>query len=561
MFMSGTSLADLDPSVTQPPSTAMSPATTSNEIDEGSSSLITSKSSSTLPLTGNSKRLPLRKRMSKDVQPHLPPALKWQPVEISDSPLRTPYPTPSPQKIEIIPLHQLHHETYQEMAFHSSLDTKTNPPNHPQLVETHDIHEKTVISTPIPTLPPSTTHVPRPPPALPLNDNAPKVKPLKKVQHWITKGKHRENEPAAVTKPATGEVGTSPSFREDPPLKKPRLDDLTTMPSGRPTIHPTPPLSSPEVPVNTPPPPSSFPRPCPPLSNRAINNTLYCICRKPYDIPRFMIACDRCDQWFHGECIGISEKQGEFIDLYFCSGCAKVTGKQTSWKPKCKNPACQKPSRTGKNYTQRSKYCSDLCGVQVARARLELAEIKRRGTSIGEVAQRPIELSRIIQLSKNRLNSYADNDDRQRLLRVRDERKRAKEAINTNDRKTSFLKMIIQKNSENPPVCGFDSRLSWMEDVWMQVVQIHDDATVALKDKEVPCFTVCSQTGRCNKHANWQKLKAMELEHEREEQFAILALLMEERKQILARMKKRREHGDITEALINGTISHPTSTA
>ena len=49
---------------------------------------------------------------------------------------------------------------------------------------------------------------------------------------------------------------------------------------------------------------------------------LYCICRKPYDIPRFMIACDRCDQWFHGECIGISEKEGEFIDLYFCDDCS-----------------------------------------------------------------------------------------------------------------------------------------------------------------------------------------------------------------------------------------------
>ncbi|KAI9313634.1 hypothetical protein BX666DRAFT_1863994 [Dichotomocladium elegans] len=52
-------------------------------------------------------------------------------------------------------------------------------------------------------------------------------------------------------------------------------------------------------------------------------DVLYCICRKPYDVPRFMIACDRCDQWFHGECIGISEREGEFIDLYFCGECSK----------------------------------------------------------------------------------------------------------------------------------------------------------------------------------------------------------------------------------------------
>lgn len=36
-----------------------------------------------------------------------------------------------------------------------------------------------------------------------------------------------------------------------------------------------------------------------------------------------MIACDRCDDWFHGECIRINEKESEFIDLYFCTKCSK----------------------------------------------------------------------------------------------------------------------------------------------------------------------------------------------------------------------------------------------
>lgn len=61
-------------------------------------------------------------------------------------------------------------------------------------------------------------------------------------------------------------------------------------------------------------------------NNNNNTNTLYCICQTPYDAPSFMIACDRCDQWFHGECINISEKEGEFIDLYFCPNCNK--GKQ-----------------------------------------------------------------------------------------------------------------------------------------------------------------------------------------------------------------------------------------
>jgi hypothetical protein len=59
-------------------------------------------------------------------------------------------------------------------------------------------------------------------------------------------------------------------------------------------------------------------------TNRSTSDgKLYCICRQPYDATRFMIACDRCDDWFHGECIHINEKESEFVDLYFCSKCAK----------------------------------------------------------------------------------------------------------------------------------------------------------------------------------------------------------------------------------------------
>ncbi|ORZ09809.1 hypothetical protein BCR42DRAFT_334386 [Absidia repens] len=64
-------------------------------------------------------------------------------------------------------------------------------------------------------------------------------------------------------------------------------------------------------------------RPDLPKSKTKKTTTLYCICQTPYDATRFMIACDECDQWFHGECIGISEKDGEFIDLYFCGVCGK----------------------------------------------------------------------------------------------------------------------------------------------------------------------------------------------------------------------------------------------
>lgn len=36
---------------------------------------------------------------------------------------------------------------------------------------------------------------------------------------------------------------------------------------------------------------------------------LWCICRKPHN-NRFMICCDKCEDWFHGQCVGITKAMG-----------------------------------------------------------------------------------------------------------------------------------------------------------------------------------------------------------------------------------------------------------
>ena len=36
-----------------------------------------------------------------------------------------------------------------------------------------------------------------------------------------------------------------------------------------------------------------------------------------------MIECDSCKEWFHGQCIGLSEDQNN-IQSYICIGCAKA---------------------------------------------------------------------------------------------------------------------------------------------------------------------------------------------------------------------------------------------
>lgn len=50
---------------------------------------------------------------------------------------------------------------------------------------------------------------------------------------------------------------------------------------------------------------------------------LYCLCKQPYDESQFYICCDKCQDWFHGRCVGIVQSEAEFIDEYVCPACQK----------------------------------------------------------------------------------------------------------------------------------------------------------------------------------------------------------------------------------------------
>ncbi|XP_014652913.1 PREDICTED: histone lysine demethylase PHF8 isoform X3 [Ceratotherium simum simum] len=53
---------------------------------------------------------------------------------------------------------------------------------------------------------------------------------------------------------------------------------------------------------------------------------VYCLCRLPYDVTRFMIECDMCQDWFHGSCVGVEEEKAADIDLYHCPNCEILHG-------------------------------------------------------------------------------------------------------------------------------------------------------------------------------------------------------------------------------------------
>lgn len=96
----------------------------------------------------------------------------------------------------------------------------------------------------------------------------------------------------------------------------------------------------------------------------------YCLCKRP-DTGTFMIGCDgECNDWFHGKCVGIAEKDKGLIDKYICPSCEKQGELFTTWKRMCRRVGCRMPAKgagdtTKKGKTmEKSKYCSDECGVR-----------------------------------------------------------------------------------------------------------------------------------------------------------------------------------------------------
>lgn len=123
------------------------------------------------------------------------------------------------------------------------------------------------------------------------------------------------------------------------------------------------------------------PSPSPSVATPASSNDdgeIFCICRKG-DNHTWMIACDGpCEEWFHGRCVGIRERDGELIDKYICPTCSK-DGFITTWKRMCRRKDCRKPARVKEDPP--SKYCSVECG------RKFFVELIQRGDP-GAVASR-----------------------------------------------------------------------------------------------------------------------------------------------------------------------------
>ncbi|KAF9015207.1 hypothetical protein BDQ17DRAFT_25781 [Cyathus striatus] len=149
------------------------------------------------------------------------------------------------------------------------------------------------------------------------------------------------------------------------------------------------------------------------------DDKLYCVCKTKYDEDKFMIACDRCDEWYHTQCVNLPELEVDLIDQFICPPCIDKNphlSLKTTYKPRClyglKQPdpsspkACHKPARGAF-----SKYCSDECGVKYMESRIE-AYAKKGGKKdkLWESVKNAEKREGVVVCAENALNGHIKMD-------------------------------------------------------------------------------------------------------------------------------------------------------
>ncbi|KAL8728880.1 MAG: hypothetical protein Q9166_005120 [cf. Caloplaca sp. 2 TL-2023] len=146
---------------------------------------------------------------------------------------------------------------------------------------------------------------------------------------------------------------------------------------------------------------------------------VFCICRGP-DNHTWMIACDGpCEDWFHGRCINMTEKEGDLIEKYYCMpfpnlslvewhlmllgpSCTEAGKGETLWKRKCRLDGCIRPARI--NGAKKSKYCSDEHGCEFMKQEALKGEAEGKATkAAGDDITSPV-----VKKGRKTNNSFAE---------------------------------------------------------------------------------------------------------------------------------------------------------
>lgn len=287
---------------------------------------------------------------------------------------------------------------------------------------------------------------------------------------------------------------------------------------------------------------------------------LYCTCREP-DSGKWMIGCDGCEDWYHGECINVKEEDGELIDKYYCHNCSSPT-QQTTWKRKCRLFHCRKPAAVNKSPP--SKYCSTEHGIEFMRLQIE-----RSTLTAGEISTLANSVSNVTEFKRlgDRIptpppasiaaSAYFYPEEVKRLKEIVHERfildTRQKRRIDFRRRYLALTQerriRVLEELKADPEmgklstICGYDERLALDDFEWDEWCDGDEGAAIfsatADGDGIIPGRDGVCIKKACRAHRGWATLFADEQDSMERLRSERLVQLRQEDRRIRERQKRR----------------------
>ncbi|PHH82286.1 hypothetical protein CDD82_6466 [Ophiocordyceps australis] len=287
------------------------------------------------------------------------------------------------------------------------------------------------------------------------------------------------------------------------------------------------------------------------------DNGPYCICRGPDD-HRWMICCEACEDWFHGECIKMPKDIGEsLIERFICPNCT-TDKRATVYRKSCSFNACRKPARL--TDTAPSAFCSDE-HAHLWWERM-IAKLPKNHPKAGASSDQ-LTQGELMAVLKSRLGGHdapngsklfkppfsgaepdeeskEEMDDFVSKILSDEEKKVVQDAVTTRKRLGQEKRlyndmMLLVENAQerrraaiaagrfSDDICGYDSRLDTVlaRDAFAAYIESADgiaalslcDAAKTGQELQVPLEGVCDRK-RCKGHSGWQKMFPLSIKHQ-----------------------------------------------
>jgi len=260
---------------------------------------------------------------------------------------------------------------------------------------------------------------------------------------------------------------------------------------------------------------------------------VYCICRRP-DSGKWMIMCDKCQEWYHGSCVGISQQIGEKLEEYQCRSCLADEIKEALFK-KCSNECCANFVRPY------SKYCSNYCGVKVQKLKLieqsKLEKEKEDEDFFGGSAKDKsnfvspfdkIELEQLNEKKKKLEKEIVDINDQLTIYRQHMEKSRNiqenKSIVFQDEPSATAQDLLCRTCGHQIPLSGYSRHIEvcFVKHTSRETVKESESIVCACPTSEFVSGYCERLTKNCTKHINWTSLLESRLFQQKRNKISIL---------------------------------------